>query len=110
MGRWMIVSSSLLGIVATTAGLAGAATELQVVDSAALGTSRRLPWSEPVQVNDPFEGNFIGGFDRNYFYDRLLNTSTRIEVQSLWTPETVRFLLITRDRVGQETVEAWKTV
>jgi hypothetical protein len=75
-----------------------AATDLPVVTSAALGASRSLPWSEPVQVDDPFEGNFIAVFDRNYFYDRFLNTTARIEVQSLWSPQSVRVLLITRDR------------
>lgn len=45
-----------------------------------------------------FAGNFIGVFDRHYFYDRLLNTSVRVEVQSLWSPQSVRFLLFTRDR------------
>jgi len=75
-----------------------AATDLPVVDSAALGTNRSLPWSEPVQISDPFEGNFVGVFDRNYFYDGLLNTSARVEVQSLWSPQSVRVLLFTRDR------------
>jgi hypothetical protein len=87
-----------LAILAASAMSVNAATGLPVVDSAALGTSRDLPWSEPVQVNDPFEGNFIGVFDRHYFYDRLLNTSARIEMQSLWSSQSVRFLLFTRDR------------
>jgi hypothetical protein len=97
MVRWVVISFSVLGIWATSA-ISARAAELRSVDSAALGTSRNVPWSEPVQVDDPFEGSFIGVFDRNYFYDRLLNTTARIEVQSLWSPESVRFLLVTRDR------------
>ena len=63
-----------------------------------MGTRRNLPWSELVQINDPFEGNFVGVFDRHYFNDRFLNTTARIEVQSLWSRESIRFLLIIRDR------------
>jgi hypothetical protein len=98
MVRQWIVSLGMLSILAASAISAKAATELRSVDSAALATGRSVPWSEPVQINDPFEGSFIGVFDRNYFYDRFLNTSARIEVQSLWSPESVRFLLVTRDR------------
>lgn len=97
MVRRVLVSLGTLGILAISA-LSGKAAELRSVDSAALGTSRSVPWSEPVQVNDPFEGTFVGVFDRNYFYDRFLNTAARIEVQSLWKPQAVRFLLVTRDR------------
>jgi hypothetical protein len=88
----------MLGMLAISAVSVQAETGLRVVDSAALGASRSLPWSEPVQINDPFEGSFIGVFDRNYFYDRVLNTTARIEVQSLWSPQSVRFLLVTRNR------------
>ncbi|MBD2066399.1 hypothetical protein H6F93_02460 [Leptolyngbya sp. FACHB-671] len=98
MVRRVMICLGTLGILATSAISVEAATDLRSVDSAALGTSRSLPWSEPVQINDPFEGNFVGVFDRNYFYGRFLNTTTRIEVQSLWSPESVRFLLVTRDR------------
>ncbi|MBD2059465.1 hypothetical protein H6F88_26290 [Oculatella sp. FACHB-28] len=98
MVRRVMICLGILGILATSAISVEAATDLRSVDSAALGTSRSLPWSEPVQINDPFEGNFVGVFDRNYFYGRFLNTTTRIEVQSLWSPESVRFLLVTRDR------------
>ena len=98
MIRRLIVNLSILGILATLTTSVNAATDLRVVDSAALGTRRNLPWSELVEINDPFEGNFVGVFDRHYFYDRFLNTSARIEVQSLWSRESVRFLLIIRDR------------
>jgi hypothetical protein len=92
-----MIGLGVLGFVVATIP-AIAATEFPVVTSAALGTSRNLPWSEPVQVDDPFEGNFVAVFDRNYFYDRFLNTTARIEVQSLWSPQSVRVLLITHDR------------
>ncbi|MBD1868030.1 hypothetical protein H6F95_12095 [Cyanobacteria bacterium FACHB-471] len=101
MVRRVMICLGTLGILATSAISVEAATDLRSVDSAALGTSRSLPWSEPVQINDPFEGNFVGVFDRNYFYGRFLNTTTRIEVQSLWSPESVRFLLVTRDCLSQ---------
>ncbi len=94
----MVVSLGILAIFAASAVPVRAATDLRSVDSAALGASRSVPWSEPVQINDPFEGNFIGVFDRNYFFDRFLNTTARIEVQSLWSSQSVRFLLVTRDR------------
>lgn len=93
-----VIGLATLGVLAASTVSVNAATDLRSVGSAALGTSRNVPWSEPVQINDPFEGEFIGVFDRNYFYDRLFNTTARIEVQSLWSPQSVRFLLVTRDR------------
>lgn len=98
MVRRVMIGLGILGMLAASAVSVNAATDLRVVDSAALGTSRSLPWSEPVQIDDPFEGSFVGVFDRNYFYDRFLNTTARIEVQSLWSSQSVRFLLVTRDR------------
>lgn len=98
MIRQIIIGLSVVGILATRAISASASTELRIVDSAALGTRPTPPWSEPVQINDPFEGEFIGVFDRNYFFDRIFNTTARIEVQSLWSREAIRFLLTTRDR------------
>lgn len=97
MIRQVMISLGVLGIMAIGA-LSVKADDLRSVDSAALGTSRSVPWSEPVQINDPFEGNFVGVFDRNYFYDRFLNTTARIEIQSLWSPQSVRFLVVTRDQ------------
>lgn len=93
-----LIGLATLAILAVNTVSASATTDLENVNSAALGAGRNLPWSEPVQINDPFEGNFMGVFDRNYFYERLLNTNARIELQSLWSPQSVRFLLITRHR------------
>lgn len=60
------------------------AADLPVVKSAALGASLNVPWSQPVKVIDPFEGDYLAVFDRNYFYRRLLNDRTRTEVVSQW--------------------------
>ncbi|MEM0978706.1 MAG: hypothetical protein AAGH78_00395 [Cyanobacteria bacterium P01_H01_bin.58] len=75
-----------------------AANDLAVVESAALGTNRNLPWSEPVQIEDPFEGSFIGVFDRHSFSDQFLNANVQIEIQSLWSQDFIRILSIVRDR------------
>ena len=93
-----VIGLTTLGVLVASTVSVNAATDLRSVDSAALGTSRNLPWSELVQINDPFEGEFIGVFDQNYFYDSLFKTTARIEVQSLWSPQSVRFLLVTRER------------
>ncbi len=78
--------------------LAVSTADYPVVESASLDTDIDVPWSEPVVVRDPFEGEFIGIFDRHFFYSRVLNTSARLEVVSLWSPDTIRFLLAYRDR------------
>ncbi|NEQ98512.1 MAG: hypothetical protein F6K30_17630 [Cyanothece sp. SIO2G6] len=98
MVKQILVGLSILGILSTRVLPGIASTELEVVESAALGTRSSPPWSEPVQINDPFEGDFIGVFDRNSFFGQILNTRARIEIQSLWIPEEARFLLTTRDR------------
>ena len=78
--------------------LAVSKTDYPVVESATLDTDIDVPWSEPVVVQDPFEGEFVGIFDRHFFYSRVLNTSARLEVVSLWSPDKIRFLLAYRDR------------
>lgn len=78
--------------------IAKVSKELPVVQSAALGTNIDVPWSQPVKIVDPFEGENVGIFDKNYFYKRLLNTNTRIQVISLWQPDSIRFLLAYSDR------------
>ena len=96
--RQLIVSLGLLGSIWSANAMLATAAELEIVDSATLGTHRNLPWSEPVQIDDPFEGSFIGVFDRHSFHDRFLNTTARIEVQSLWSRDFIRVLSIIRDR------------
>lgn len=49
-------------------------------------------------IVDPFEGEGVGIFDKNYFYKRLLNTNTRVEVISLWRRDSIRLLLAYSDR------------
>ncbi|MEM7062465.1 MAG: hypothetical protein AAF572_04790 [Cyanobacteria bacterium P01_B01_bin.77] len=97
IGRF-IVSLGVLGSIWSAGAMLAAAAELDIVDSATLGTHRNLPWSEPVQIDDPFEGRFVGVFDRHSFSDRFLNTTARIEVQSLWSRDFIRVLSIIRDR------------
>ncbi|WP_299402833.1 hypothetical protein [Acaryochloris sp. IP29b_bin.148] len=89
------LSASLLMVMSP---LVSQASELPIVESAVLGIGKNPPWSEPVQVEDPFEGQFIAVFDRHRFSDRFLNTHLRIEVQSLWTQDYVRLLLTAKDR------------
>lgn len=69
------------------------AADLPIVKSAVLGTNLNVPWSRPVKVTDPFEGDYLAVFDRHDFYRRLLNERTRTYVVSLWSPKSVRFLL-----------------
>ncbi|MBE9168470.1 hypothetical protein IQ238_13430 [Pleurocapsales cyanobacterium LEGE 06147] len=78
---------------------AKASTELPVVDSTALGTQMNVPWSQPVKIVDPFEGDSVGIFDRHYFYRNFLNNyNTRFEVVSLWQPDSIRLLLTYGER------------
>ena len=90
--------SSETVVAQTSPRLAKAAAELPIVKSAALGTNMNVPWSQPVRIVDPFEGDYLGIFDRNYFYRRFLNTNARVEVVSLWSRDSIRFLLAYRDR------------
>lgn len=90
--------SSETAIAQNPPRLTKAATELPIVKSAALGTNMNVPWSQPVRIVDPFEGDYLGIFDRNYFYRRFLNTNARVEVVSLWSRDSIRFLLAYRDR------------
>lgn len=78
--------------------LAKSSEELPLVESANLGTDLDVPWSQLVRIQDPFEGESVGIFDRHYFYNRILDTEARIEVISLWSPDTIRFLLAYSDR------------
>ncbi|MGI2909397.1 hypothetical protein [Tolypothrix sp. VBCCA 56010] len=78
--------------------LAKASTQLPVVKSTALGTDMDVPWSKPVRIEDPFEGNYVGIFDRNYFWRDFLNTNARIEVISLWSLNSIRVLMAYKDR------------
>lgn len=91
-----VANISIIGIVPSR--IAQAAQDVPVVSSAALGQNMDVPWSRPVRINDPFEGSYLGVFDRNYFYRRFLNNNVRFEILSLWSPNSVRFLLASRER------------
>jgi hypothetical protein len=103
---WNLPKHTLVGLSALsiTVTLTAAATgliresravaaDLPIVKSAVLGANLNVPWSRPVKVTDPFEGNYLAVFDRHYFYRRVLNDRTRTYVVSLWSPKSVRFLL-----------------
>ena len=87
-----------LSTIAQEHHLAATSKELPVVRSTALDPSINVPWSQPVKIIDPFEGEYVGIFDKNYFYQHLLNTNVRVQVVSLWQRNSVRFLLAYRDR------------
>jgi hypothetical protein len=78
--------------------LAVPTTDYPIVESTNLDTNLNVPWSQPVRIKDTFEGESIGIFDRHYFYNRILDTNARIEVVSLWSPDSIRFLLAYSDR------------
>ncbi|WP_448379824.1 hypothetical protein [Gloeomargarita sp.] len=77
------------GVVMTT-GWVQAETPLPVVESAALAVGMQVPWSQPVRVRDPFEGEQLGVFDRHEFSRGEI---PRVTVLSLWQPQRVRFLV-----------------
>ncbi len=73
--------------------LAKTSGEIPVVKSAALGANMDVPWSKLVKIEDPFEGNYLGIFDRNYFWSNFVNNNARVEVISLWSRNSIRVLL-----------------
>ncbi|MEH2071900.1 MAG: hypothetical protein V7K47_27750 [Nostoc sp.] len=72
--------------------LAQASTNLQVVKSAGLSPDMNVPWSKPVKIVDPFEGELFGVFDRNYLGGYLYRSGSK-QVISLWTPSSIRLLV-----------------
>jgi len=107
--NWTKPSLASLGVLTLTVTIAAAvsarvpesraiAADIPVVKSVVLGANSDVPWSQPVKVTDPFEGNYLAVFDRHYFYRRFLSANTRTTVVSLWSPKTVRFLLTDRSR------------
>jgi hypothetical protein len=93
-----IFANNAIALSGETNKLAVSTTDYPIVESVKLDTDLDVPWSQPVKIQDPFEGEFVGIFDRHYFYSNLLNTSARVEVVSLWSLETIRFLLAYSDR------------
>ncbi|MDZ8237227.1 MAG: hypothetical protein RMZ69_08670 [Nostoc sp. ChiQUE01a] len=72
--------------------LAQASSNLPVVKSAGLSPDMDVPWSKPVRILDPFEGELLGVFDRNYLGGYLYRDSSK-QVISLWTASSVRLLV-----------------
>jgi hypothetical protein len=90
--------ANLVWAIEEDAKLAKSSEDLPLVESINLDTNLDVPWSKPVRIRDPFEGESIGIFDRHYFYNRVLDTDARVEVVSLWSPDSIRFLLAYSDR------------
>jgi hypothetical protein len=74
------------------ASLAQASSDLPVVKSAGLSPDMDVPWSKAVRIVDPFEGEFLGVFDRNSLGGYLYREGST-QVLSLWTPSSIRVLV-----------------
>ncbi|MEH1771600.1 MULTISPECIES: hypothetical protein [unclassified Nostoc] len=72
--------------------LAQASSDLPVVKSAGLSPDMNVPWSKAVRIVDPFEGEFLGVFDRNSLGGYLYREGSN-QVISLWTPSSIRVLV-----------------
>ncbi|MBW4419967.1 MAG: hypothetical protein KME13_12160 [Myxacorys californica WJT36-NPBG1] len=100
VGIAALVTTSLLSSPAMSAdrnlGKLAAQTStsgLPIVRSSILQPNLRVPWSQPVRVIDPFEGESLAVFDQNYFPRSFRNTNSQVKVVSLWKPDSVRVLL-----------------
>jgi hypothetical protein len=71
---------------------AQASSNLPVVKSAGLSPDMDVPWSKAVRIVDPFEGDFVGVFDRNSLGGYLYREGAK-QVISLWTPSSIRVLI-----------------
>lgn len=78
--------------VQEVASLAQASNDLPVVKSAGLSPDMNVPWSKAVRIVDPFEGEFLGVFDRNSLGGYLYREGSK-QVISLWTPSSIRVLV-----------------
>ncbi|BDI14626.1 hypothetical protein ANSO36C_04280 [Nostoc cf. commune SO-36] len=78
--------------VQEVASLAQTSSDLPVVKSAGLSPDMDVPWSKPVKIVDPFEGEFLAVFDRNSLGGNLHRESSK-QVISLWTPSSIRVLV-----------------
>ncbi|MFN6571798.1 hypothetical protein [Dendronalium sp. ChiSLP03b] len=72
--------------------IAQASSNLPVVKSAGLSPDMDVPWSKPVRIVDPFEGEFVGVFDRNTLGGRLYREGSK-QIISLWTRSSIRVLV-----------------
>ncbi|MHC5599355.1 MAG: hypothetical protein ACYTXC_26025 [Nostoc sp.] len=78
--------------VQEVASITQASSDLPVVKSAGLSPDMDVPWSKPVRIVDPFEGEFLGVFDRNSFGGYLFHQGSK-QVISLWTASSIRVLV-----------------
>ncbi|MBN3922622.1 MAG: hypothetical protein HWQ37_05580 [Nostoc sp. NMS4] len=74
------------------ANFAQASSDLPVVKSAGLSPDMDVPWSKPVRIVDPFEGELFGVFDRNFLGGYLYREGSK-QVISLWTHSSIRVLV-----------------
>ncbi|WP_225895707.1 hypothetical protein [Dendronalium phyllosphericum] len=72
--------------------IAQASNNLPVVKSAGLSPDMDVPWSKPVKIIDPFEGEFVGVFDRNTLGSSLYHEGSK-QIISLWTRSSIRVLV-----------------
>ncbi|BAU12311.1 hypothetical protein LEP3755_28400 [Leptolyngbya sp. NIES-3755] len=85
-----VVLSSIFG---SRAIAAQTTSDVPTVRSSILQPDLRVPWSQPVRVLDPFEGEALAVFDQNYFSRSFRNRNAQVKVVSLWKPNSVRVLL-----------------
>lgn len=85
-----VVPLQLVTPGAVTTVLAQASTKIPVVTSAGLRPDIDVPWSRPVRVEDPFEGNFLAVFDYNTLQGYWYRSR---KVISLWSRNSIRVLL-----------------
>jgi hypothetical protein len=90
---WVGLASDLSLAQSHGGKVAKAASEIPIIESAALYPNLSVPWSRPVQVVDPFEGKFLAVFDRHYLGGKYGGDR---KVISAWSKDTVRILLNVR--------------
>ncbi|PSB22053.1 hypothetical protein C7B65_01160 [Phormidesmis priestleyi ULC007] len=93
-----IAQVSTAAITAERRVLAAVSSGFPVVRSSLLKPDLSVPWSQPVQVVDPFEGTYLAVFDQNYFSRSFGNKNSQVKVVSLWSQNSVRLLLAYRGR------------
>ncbi|MBD2091498.1 hypothetical protein H6F67_16765 [Microcoleus sp. FACHB-1515] len=93
---WISIFSVAALSIASSAAFAQtiAASDAPVVESAGLTADLNVPWSRPVQVVDPFEGEFLAVFDRNDISQRFRDGGGPSRFVSLWSRNSIRVLLL----------------
>jgi hypothetical protein len=75
-----------------------ASSSYPIVRSTVLAPNLNVPWSQPVRVIDPFEGESLAVFDQHYFNRLFRNTNSQVKVVSLWNRDSIRLLLAYNQR------------